>query len=99
MQDKSYIRQVAHKIRSLFSNTELPEQGLDELFDSYAVLALNKGMSVTNEDVHNAWSAWATKYDPSNPSLVPFDDLPEKTKAQDTPFTQAIKRIAKDLDN
>lgn len=98
MQDKSYIRQVANQIRSRFSHSDLPNKGLDELFDSYAVLALNKGLGVTNEDVHNAWSAWATKYDSDNSSLVPFDDLPNKIKEQDTPFTQAIKEVAKSLD-
>lgn len=61
MHDKSYIRTVAEQLRESFDKSELPSKGLDELFDSYAGLALSKGLAVTNEDVHNAWSAWATK--------------------------------------
>jgi hypothetical protein len=98
MQDKSYIQEIAQKIKDKLDDVDLTGQGLDELFDSYAVLALSKGFSVTNNDVHDAWSAWATKYDPGNVSLVPFDNLPEEIKRQDTPFTLAIKSVAKDLE-
>jgi len=91
MADKTYIRDLANQIRSKFNESEIPDKGLDELFDSYAVLALSKGKSVTNEDVHNAWSAWATKFDPDNKSLVPFDELPSETQSSDTKFTKAIR--------
>ena len=42
MNDKSYIRKLAQEIRSKLDPSALPDQGLDELFDSYAVLALTK---------------------------------------------------------
>ena len=44
-------------LRSIPSKAaELPEDGLDQLFSSYALLALSKGVRVSNEDVHDAWS-------------------------------------------
>ena len=97
MDDENYIRDLAGQIRIKVDGSELPDQGLDELFDSYAVLALSKGTNVTNEDVHNAWSAWATKYDPSNTSLVPFNELPDNVKQEDSRFTSAIREVATSL--
>lgn len=97
MADETYILDLAKQIRSKFNQSELPDRGLDELFNSYAVLALSKGTRVTNEDVHDAWSAWATKFDPDNNSLVPFDELPLETQQSDTKFTKAIKDVAKQL--
>ncbi len=97
MADETYIRDLANQIRSKFSPSELPEKGLDELFNAYAVLALSKGTAVTNEDVHDTWSAWATKFDPDNKSLVPFSDLPAEVQQSDTPFTQAIRDVASRL--
>lgn len=97
MADETYIRDLANQIRSKFSPSDLPDKGLDELFNSYAVLALSKGTAVTNEDVHDAWSAWATKFDPDNKSLVPFSKLPPETQKSDTPFTQAIREIASQI--
>ena len=84
-------------IRAEVGNEPVPGQGTNELFNSYAVLALSKGLKVSNEDVHDAWSAWATKYDPNNESLKPFELLPDKTKKQDTPFTLAIRKVAETL--
>jgi len=97
MADETYIRDLANRIRSKFSQSELPEKGLDELFNAYAVLALSKGTAVTNEDVHDAWSAWATKFDPDNKSLVPFSELSSETQRFDTPFTKAIREVALEL--
>lgn len=97
MADETYIRDLAQQIRSKFDKSELPDKGLDELFNSYAVLALSKGTAVTNEDVHDAWSAWAAKFDPDNESLVPFDELPVETQKSDTPFTKAIREVAASL--
>ncbi|MCX6728345.1 MAG: hypothetical protein NTV39_01050 [Candidatus Saccharibacteria bacterium] len=97
MNSESYIRELGSKIRSKIDPSKLPSQGLDELFDSYAVLALAKGVDVNNEDVHDAWSAWATKFDPQNSSLVPFDELSDSTKQQDDIFTKAIAEVASTL--
>lgn len=97
MNDESYIQEVAQQIRGLVDPSALPEQGLDELFNSYAVLALAKGEEVTDEDVHNAWSAWASKYSPDSKSLVPFDELSDDVKSEDTRFTTAIRTVAKTI--
>jgi len=99
MNDNSYIRELAQQIRAKVDQSALPDQGLDDLFDSYAVLALAKGAAVTNEDVHDAWSAWATKYDSQNDSLVPFDQLPADKQAEDSRFVEAIHEISRHIRN
>lgn len=95
--DKNYLREVANQIRGHFSDDELPTRGLDDLFDLYAVLALLKGETVTNADVHDAWCAWATKYDASNKSLVPYDELPNDVKSEDSKFRLAIQKTAQKI--
>jgi hypothetical protein len=97
MTDNSYIEDVAKQIRGKFNESDLPTAGLDELFNAYALLALSKGTSVTNEDVHDAWSAWATKFEPDNDSLVPFDELSVSIQNTDTPFAIAIREVAANL--
>ena len=64
------------------------------LYRIYAVLALAKGESVTNEDVHNAWAAWACEDNDTHPSLIPFDDLELRVQQLDEPYTMAIRRVA-----
>ncbi len=95
--DKNYITKVANNIRAKFTAGQLPSDGLEMLFNSYAVLALSKGESVTSRDVHDAWSAWATEYDPDNNSLTPFDELSEGTKAQDDKFVDAIRKTVAEM--
>lgn len=97
--DENYIDEIASQIRERIDPSKLPSEGMDELFASYALLALSKGTEVTNEDVHDAWSVWATKFDPENDSLVPFDDLSAKTQSQDTVFRDAINQVAKSLND
>lgn len=97
MQNDNYIREIGLRIRSKFDQSSLPDRGLDSLFDSYAVLALAKGEDVTDEDVHNAWSAWATEYDPDSDSLVPFEELSDEMKHEDTRFTNAIHEVSRTI--
>ncbi len=97
MDDKNYIQEIAEKIRQHFRSNELPKDGLSDLFNSYAVLALTKGAAVTNEDVHDAWAAWAAKYSPESDSLVPYDQLSKSVQDEDSKFTAAIKEVAKTL--
>lgn len=97
MSNDNYIRKISKSIRKNFDNSELPENGLDDLFDIYAVLALAKSASVTDEDVHNAWSAWATKYDSTNSSIIPYSELSQEIKIADRKFTIAIRNIASTL--
>ena len=98
MEDSNYIRELASEIRAKVDQSALPNEGLDELFYSYAVLALTKGVEVTNEDVHDAWSAWATKYNPTSDSLVPFDQLPTSVQEDDTRFTKAIREVSSNIE-
>lgn len=65
------------------------------LYCIYAVLALAKGTNVTPEDVHNAWSAWATTYHGSHKSLLPYNELAEETKRLDDPFVDAIHVVVR----
>jgi hypothetical protein len=98
MNDDNYIEEIASQIRAEIDPANLPDDGLDQLFASYALLALSKGVDTSNEDVHDAWSVWATQFDPQNRSLVPFDELSAENQAQDTIFRNAIRKAAKALD-
>jgi hypothetical protein len=95
--EQNYIDEIASRIRARIDPIELPDTGLDQLFASYALLALSKGLEVSNEDVHDAWSVWATQFDPGNSSLVPFDELSAESQAQDTIFRDAIRETASQL--
>ncbi|HEX4058042.1 MAG TPA: hypothetical protein VHX87_06980 [Galbitalea sp.] len=95
--EENYIEDISSQIRARVDPSKLPDDGLDQLFSSYALLALSKGIQVTNEDVHDAWSAWASQFDPENESLVPFDELSQETQSQDTIFRDAIREVAKTL--
>lgn len=99
MHDQNYIEEVSERIRSKIDPNKLPDEGLDHLFASYALLALSKGEEVQNEDVHDAWSAWATQFDPDNDSIVPYDELTADVQAQDTIFRDAIREVARTLDS
>ncbi|HEX8390357.1 MAG TPA: hypothetical protein VF597_02980 [Candidatus Saccharimonadales bacterium] len=95
--DDNYITEIATNIRAKIDAGDLPDKGLELLFNSYAVLALAKGGAVTSRDVHDAWSAWATEYDSENPSLIPFDDLTDENKSQDDKFVEAIKTTVSEM--
>ncbi|MEV7828395.1 hypothetical protein AB0N91_13455 [Microbacterium enclense] len=43
--------------------------------------------------MHDAWVIWATKFDPDNDSLVPFDQLSASTQEQDSIFRDAIRKV------
>lgn len=91
--DQNYVTRIAERIRSRIDPSKIPAEGLEELFNSYALLALSKGSDVSNEDVHDAWVVWATKFDPDNDSIVPFDQLSKSTQEQDSIFRDAIRAV------
>ena len=70
-----------------------PDEDL-ALYRLYAVLLLAKGVEVTDEDVHNAWSAWAAEHDPESPKIAPFKELSLGTQRKDGPYTKAIRSVA-----
>lgn len=91
---ENYIREIANQIRKASGSTNLALEGIDELFDIYAVLAMAKGCDVTDEDIHDAWSAWATKHSPNDDSIIPFDELSTEIQALDSKYTKAIHSVA-----
>lgn len=97
MTNQNYIREIADQIRVKSGCESLTNKGIEELFDTYAVLALAKGPKVTDEDVHDAWSAWATKFDPKDGSIIPFEELSPKIQGLDSPYTKAICSVASSL--
>lgn len=72
----------------------VPDCPLD-LLRLYALLALVKGDQVTLEDVHNAWAVWrAASAKPGHPALVPFGELARSVQELDSPYADAIRRVA-----
>ena len=91
----TYIDELAAAIRAATPPDRLPnEDGLDDLFRLYALLALVKGEAVTTLDVHNAWAVWMTNRGEDHESVVPFDMLARETQAEDEPFATAIRQAA-----
>lgn len=90
---QNYIREVANKIREESGCTST-RRGIEELFDTYAVLAMAKGCDVTDEDVHDAWSAWAIKHNPNDDSIVPFEKLSDEIQDLDIKYRKAIHAVA-----
>ncbi len=71
----TYLDPLADLIRSCLPSAARPPGGADDLFRLYAVLLRAKGTRVTDEDVHDAWSAWMQTVDDGHASLVPFEEL------------------------
>ncbi|MFF9299217.1 hypothetical protein [Streptomyces sp. NPDC014764] len=93
----TYLDPLADLIQSCLPDDAEPPTNSDDLFRIYAVLLLAKGEQVTDEDVHNAWSAWTQSMDSSHEALVPFRDLDPQTRAFDTPYAEAIRAAARRL--
>lgn len=66
-----------------------------ELLDLYALLVCVRGVYVTWEDVHDAWSIWRTNTRPEHKSIIPFDDLAEDVQKMDAEYAEAIKATAR----
>jgi hypothetical protein len=93
----TYIDQLAAAIRAETPPDRLPDDqdGIDDLFRLYALLALVKGVSVTTRDVHDAWATWmVNRGEGDHESVVPFDELAPEIQAEDEPFAAAIRSTA-----
>jgi hypothetical protein len=91
----TYLDKTAAAIRARVPADVIPdEDGLDDLFRLYALLAHVKGEAVTAEDVHNAWSLWMLRQDSDHKSIKPFGDLDPATRREDRPFLEAIREVA-----
>lgn len=89
----SYLDKIAAEIR----RTTDPDAALDEdmpLYRIYAVLLLAKGQTVTLEDVHNAWAAWASQYEADSRNLIPFKELSLSVQRKDQLYMDAIHQVA-----
>lgn len=91
----NYIEEIANAIRAEVASSDLPSGDSSGLFLTYAVLLLARGQDVTRRDVHNAWVAWMVSRGEKHESMVPFDQLPSDTQAEDSPFVAAIRTVAK----
>jgi len=91
----SYLRAIAAAIRSYVPPERVPRES-EDLFLSYAALALAKRARVTAEDVHNAWVAWMEGHGRQHGSMVPYKDLPTDVRREDDPFVSAIRRVARE---
>ena len=92
-----YLDDIAAKIRDHVPDDRMPDADSDELFRLYAVLLRAKGATVTQSDIHDAWSAWMAKRDADHVSLVAYEDLPEDVRAQDRVFAAAVQEAADQL--
>jgi hypothetical protein len=91
----NYLDELGGQIRARVPPGDLPDEDTASLFRLYAVLLLAKGESVTTADVHNAWSAWMADRDADHDSLTPFAELPAGKVAEDEPFAEAIRLVAR----
>lgn len=93
----NYLDDIASRIRAEVPPGDLPHDDTKSLFRLYAVLMLAKGDAVSRADVHNAWSAWMADREGDHESLVPFEELPEATTAEDEPYVAAIRAVARGM--
>jgi len=92
----TYLNQLAAEIQNAVPPNALPDEDTSTLFLIYAVLLLAKGASVTGKDVHDAWVAWMESKGEEHEAMVPFDELPLSTRAEDSVFVEAIRRVARE---
>jgi hypothetical protein len=92
----TYLDDTAAQIKARVTPDLLPdEDGIDDLFRLYALLARVKGTCVTAEDVHDAWSVWMLHQHGEHSSIKPFEELDFSTRREDLPFLNAIRDVAK----
>jgi hypothetical protein len=94
----NYLVVIAKGIFLVTDATSMGDSWASEdeaLYLAYALLCRSKGEKVTAEDVHDAWSLWATLHAPKHPSLVPFNELRPEVQAYDEKYRIAIAHVAK----
>lgn len=90
----NYLDLIAADIQRTADPEALPPDEDLPLYRLYAVLLLVKGQDVTPEDVHNAWTAWASEHEPENRNLLPFKELSLNSQKKDQKYVDAIHEIA-----
>lgn len=92
-----YLDDIASVIQSHIPEDRMPKGDAGELLRIYAVLARAKGVTVTQSDVHDAWSAWMSERNGQHESLVEYEELARNVQAEDAVFAAAIRRAAEQL--
>jgi hypothetical protein len=92
-----YLDEIAGVIRSHIPDNRMPDGDADQLLRLYAILLRAKGTTITESDVHDAWSAWMSPRNNNHLSLVAYEDLPKDVQTEDRIFATAIRRAAEDL--
>ena len=87
-----YVEQLASEIYVAVNHRPMPESDR-LLYLFYAGLALAVGTSVTPEQVHDAWCAWACSQQLEHPCLRPFGELPLAVQQRDEPYAEAIRAV------
>lgn len=90
----NYLEHLAHAIAKRCSSDYERGDRYELLWLIYAVLCQSLGTAVTNEQVHDAWSAWQTVSDPFHRSALPFDLLSPAVQELDTEYRDAIRWVA-----
>jgi hypothetical protein len=91
-----YIDELALAIFRQAENAEVFSWADDPaLYRLYALLCLVVGEATTNENVHDAWSAWCASTRPDHGSLVPFSSLEPRVQDLDAPYRDAIRTVAR----
>ncbi|MGW0615704.1 DUF7701 domain-containing protein [Streptomyces sp. NPDC002788] len=93
----TYLDPLADLIRACLPPDAEPPEESAALFRMYAVLLKAKGAEVTDEDVHDAWSAWMQTVNSAHEALIPYGDLDPATRAFDAPYAEAIRRAARQM--
>jgi hypothetical protein len=88
----NYLDELAEAIRREVAPPAASKEDARALFRLYAVLALAKGETVTDEDVHNAWAAWISDRRPDHEAIMPYRELAPDMQRKDQPFVDAIRR-------
>ncbi len=92
-----YLDNIAARIRAHIPTDRMPDGDADALLRLYAVLLRAKGSSVTQSDIHDAWSAWMSMRDNKHESLVAYKDLPSEVRNEDRIFAIAVRRAADEM--
>lgn len=93
----TYLSDIAAAIKQELPSDLVPDGDADHLMVLYALLCLTVGSGVSRENVHDAWTTWMTQRGEAHESMVPYVELDEGTQAEDEPFVEAIRRVARSL--
>ena len=91
MYSENYIEKV---LNLLEKELKMKGTSFEGLLEVYALLVLTVGENCTNEHIHDSWSIWQNKTEPTHRSLIPFYKLTKKVQKLDEPYRQAVVKVA-----